>query len=44
MQNDPAMLLLRSFFVDLLDAAERVLPVLTPETLVDSAPLMERPK
>jgi nitrous oxidase accessory protein len=44
MQNDPAMLLLRSFFVDLLDAAERVLPVLTPETLVDAAPLMERPR
>lgn len=43
-QNEPAMLLLRSFFVDLLDAAERVLPVLTPETLVDASPLMVRPE
>mgnify|MGYP000335682492 CR=1 FL=1 len=30
--------------MDLLDAAERVLPVLTPETLVDATPLMERPR
>lgn len=35
-----AVILLRSFFVDLLDLAERVLPVLTPETLVDETPLM----
>lgn len=35
-----AVILLRSFFVDLLDLAERVLPVLTPETLVDENPLM----
>ena len=27
-----------------LDAAERLLPILTPETLVDAAPLMERPR
>lgn len=43
-RNAPSVLLLRSFFVDLLDAAERVLPVLTPETLVDASPLMERPR
>ncbi len=43
-ENPPAMMLLRSLFVDLLDAAERVLPVLTPETLVDASPLMERPR
>lgn len=43
-QNTPAVIMLRSFFVDLLDAAERVLPVLTPETLVDATPLMERPR
>jgi nitrous oxidase accessory protein len=43
-QNEPALILLRSLFVDLLDAAERVLPILTPEALVDSAPLMERPR
>lgn len=43
-QNSPALIMLRSFFVDLLDAAERVLPVLTPETLVDASPLMVRPR
>jgi nitrous oxidase accessory protein len=35
-----AMVLLRTFFVDLLDLAERVMPVLTPETLVDESPRM----
>lgn len=35
-----ALILLRSFFVDILDVAERVLPVLTPETLVDENPRM----
>jgi nitrous oxidase accessory protein NosD len=29
---------------DLLDAAERTLPVLTPNTLVDAVPLMELPR
>lgn len=43
-RHEPAMILLRSPFVDLLDAAERVFPLLTPETLVDAAPLMERPR
>ncbi len=43
-QNDPALILLRSLFVDLLDQAERVLPILTPETLVDLTPLMEPPR
>lgn len=37
---EPALALLRSPFVSLLDAAERVLPVLTPEALVDRAPAM----
>jgi nitrous oxidase accessory protein len=41
-QNAPAVILLRSLFVDLLDAAERVLPVLTPRTLVDERPAMRR--
>ncbi len=36
-----ALILLRSFFVDVLEVAERVLPVLTPETLVDARPLMQ---
>jgi nitrous oxidase accessory protein len=39
-----SVILMRSAFVDLLDAAERALPVLTPETLVDTAPLMAVPR
>jgi len=39
-QNEPALILLRSNFLFLLDAAERVFPALTPEALVDSAPAM----
>jgi nitrous oxidase accessory protein len=35
-----AMILLRSFFVDVLEVAERVLPVLTPEALLDPRPRM----
>lgn len=38
--HDAAVVLLRSFFVDLLDGAERVFPALTPATLVDPAPAM----
>ena len=38
--NEPTLILMRSLFISLLDAAERVLPVLTPETLVDERPLM----
>jgi nitrous oxidase accessory protein len=39
-QNEPALILLRSFFVSLLDAAERVAPVLTPATMLDRRPRM----
>ncbi len=39
-RNEPTMILLRSFFVGLLDVAERVLPALTPEALADDAPRM----
>ena len=39
-QNNPTLLLLRSPLIDLLDTAERLLPMLTPETLVDSLPMM----
>jgi nitrous oxidase accessory protein len=39
-QNEPLLILLRSFLLDLLEAAERVAPVLTPETLSDPKPLM----
>jgi nitrous oxidase accessory protein len=41
--NPSSVVLMRSTFVDLLDAAERTLPVLTPNTLVDPSPLMEMP-
>jgi nitrous oxidase accessory protein len=37
-QNEPALVLQRSLLVDLLDLAEQVLPVLTPENLQDRAP------
>jgi nitrous oxidase accessory protein len=43
-ENPPSMILMRSAFVDLLEAAERALPVLTPQTLVDTAPLMVMPQ
>ncbi|MDZ7632868.1 MAG: nitrous oxide reductase family maturation protein NosD [Gemmatimonadaceae bacterium] len=36
--NPPALILLRSFLLDLLDLAERVLPVLIPATVIDTAP------
>ena len=39
----PALLLQRSLFVKLLDAAERALPVLTPSGVVDARPLMHSP-
>jgi nitrous oxidase accessory protein len=39
-QSEPSIILLRSFFLDLLDLAERVAPVITPERLVDQRPLM----
>ena len=42
-RHQEALILLRSVFVDLLDAAERVMPVLTPETLRDDRPLMRAP-
>ena len=41
-QYEPTLILLRSLLVDLLDAAERVIPALTPETLIDSSPAMRR--
>ena len=43
-QHRPALILLRSPFVDLLDAAERLMPMLTPEGLADRNPLMRRPR
>lgn len=37
-----SLLLLRSLLVDLLDSAEKFMPVLTPETLMDAEPLMKK--
>ncbi len=41
-QNPPLLILLRSFLIDLLEIAEQVFPVLTPETLVDQYPLLHK--
>jgi nitrous oxidase accessory protein len=41
-QNAPSIILMRSTFVRLLDSAESILPVLTPEALADRAPAMKR--
>jgi len=38
--NPPTLVLLRSFLLELLDLAERVLPVLVPATVIDTAPAM----
>ena len=40
-RHEPAILLMRSLLVDLLDLAERVAPVLTPATLTDARPAMQ---
>lgn len=37
-----SLLLLRSLLIDILDAAEKFMPALTPETLIDSKPQMTR--
>ncbi|WP_027376785.1 nitrous oxide reductase family maturation protein NosD [Kaistella palustris] len=44
-ENNPAvMLLFRTFFVDLLDKTEKIIPSLTPENFVDAQPLMYKVK
>jgi nitrous oxidase accessory protein len=43
-QSPPALILTRSILVDLLDVAERVMPMLSPETLRDHSPLMHQPR
>lgn len=40
-RNSAILMLFRSFFVNLMDRAERVLPGLTPEGLVDEQPRMK---
>ena len=39
-QYPPSIILMRSAFVDMLDLAERIMPILTPEALVDEHPRM----
>ena len=36
-----AMILLRSFFIDLINFSEKVSPVLTPDNVTDESPLMQ---
>jgi len=43
-QNPNAAILMRSFMVSLLDKAEKAIPSLTPENMVDGQPLMKRSK
>lgn len=40
-RNPPALVLMRSLLVDVLDMAERLIPTLTPESLIDQRPSME---
>ncbi len=42
-KNPPAIILLNSFFITVLDVAERIFPTVTPETLMDRRPLMRAP-
>ncbi|MCT4623147.1 MAG: nitrous oxide reductase family maturation protein NosD [Schleiferiaceae bacterium] len=39
--NPPTLILMRSTFIELLNSAEKVIPVITPETLVDDSPRMK---
>lgn len=41
-QNRPALILMRSLFVDILNVAENIFPSLTPKTLMDSKPKMTK--
>ena len=41
-QVPPAVMLMRSFMVDLMDNMEKVLPSIIPEQLVDERPLMKK--
>lgn len=43
-ENPAVILLFRTFFVDLLDRSEKVIPSLTPEKFVDNYPLMKPAK
>ena len=43
-ENPNALMLLRSFTVQLLDKAEKAIPSLTPENLIDNKPMMKSVK
>ena len=38
--NPPTLILMRSTFIEILNKAEKVIPLITPETLMDENPLM----
>jgi nitrous oxidase accessory protein len=40
-QNPTTLMLFRSFMVSLLDKAEKAVPGLTPENLIDNKPMMK---
>jgi nitrous oxidase accessory protein len=40
-ENPNSVMLLRSFMVSLLDRAEKAIPSLTPENLVDDKPMIK---
>jgi nitrous oxidase accessory protein len=41
-EQPPSIILMRSIFIQILNVAEKALPVLTPVTLVDNEPLMRK--
>ena len=41
-KNPPAMMLFRSFITSLMDKTEKILPSITPESLIDEHPKMKR--
>ena len=40
-ENPNSLILLRSFMVSLLDKAEKAIPSLTPENLIDEMPMIK---
>lgn len=41
-KHSPSLILLHSLFIALLDGAEKMLPTLTPQTMIDTAPQMKQ--
>ena len=41
-QSPPALMLFRSFLVNILDKTEKVIPAIIPENLIDNKPSMKR--